>query len=208
MGFSLIPKEEKFFELFAAQAAYNVEAARLFKELAQKWDPESPIFDKLREVEHEADISTHEVIDRLNRSFITPFDREDIHQLASELDDIVDIIESVSARMKLYHIAKTTQDLFDLADILWQSTDNVRKAVAELKDIANPRRLLDYCIEINRLENAGDHALGQALGRLFAGTPDPLDVIKWKEIYEVVEMAIDKCEDVANTIESIHVKQS
>jgi len=208
MAFSLIPKEEKFFDLFSAQAEHNVEAARVFKELAQKWDPESPAFDRLRDIEHEADISTHEIIDRLNRTFITPFDREDIHQLASELDDIVDLVQSLSARMKLFNIAATTPDLVELADILWQSTENVRKAVHELKDFSNPRRLLDYCIEINRLENAGDHALGQALGRLFTGKPDPLDVIKWKEVYESIEAAIDKCEDVANTIESIMVKQS
>ncbi|MBI4422571.1 MAG: DUF47 domain-containing protein [Elusimicrobia bacterium] len=208
MGISLLPKEEKFFELFETQAVHNVEAARLFKELAQKWDPDSPSIEKLREIEHEADITTHEVIDRLNRTFITPFDREDIHALASELDDIVDLIQSTSVRMKLFHIAASSGDLAELADILWQSTENVRKAVHELKDLGNQRRLLDYCIEINRLENAGDLALGHALGRLFTGKPDPLEVIKWKEIYEATEAAIDKCEDVANIIESILVKHS
>ncbi|MBI4345437.1 MAG: DUF47 domain-containing protein [Elusimicrobia bacterium] len=208
MAISLIPKEEKFFDFFEAQAAHNVEATRLFKELCQKWSSDSPLIDKLRDIEHEADITTHEIIDKLNRTFITPFDREDIHALASELDDIVDLAQSVSIRMKLFKISEVPKDMVDLADILHQSAENVQKAIKELKHLSNPRRLLDYCIEINRLENAGDQALAHAVGRLFEGKPDPLHVIKWKEIYEAIEAAIDKCEDVANTIESILVKQS
>ena len=208
MAFNLIPKEEKFFEFFEAQAAHNVEATKTFKELCQKWSPDSPLIDKLRDIEHEADITTHEIIDKLNRTFITPFDREDIHELASELDDILDLAQSVSIRMKLFKITEVPQDMVELADILHQSTENMQKAIRELRHLANPRRLLDYCIEINRLENAGDQALAHALGRLFEGKPDPLHVIKWKEIFEAVEEAIDKCEDVANTIESILVKQS
>src|SRR3989338_7915881 len=115
MAISLIPKEEKFFELFEAQASHNVEAARLFKGLVQKWDAESPVIDQLRDIEHEADITTHEVIDKLNRSFITPFDREDIHALASELDDVVDLIQSLSSRMRLFRLEKTNEDLVQLA---------------------------------------------------------------------------------------------
>ena len=207
MAFNLIPKEEKFFELFEAQAAHNVEAARVFKDLAQKYVLESPAFDRLRDIEHEADITTHEIIDKLNRTFVTPFDREDIHALASEFDDVVDLIQSIASRMQLYRVATVTDDLGQLADILWQATENVRKAVVELRNPERTRRLLDHCIEVNRLENAGDHVLGVALGKLFDGSPDPLTVIKWKEIYEVTETAIDKCEDVANIIEGIIVKQ-
>ncbi|MBI4345440.1 MAG: DUF47 domain-containing protein [Elusimicrobia bacterium] len=207
MAISLIPKEEKFFELFEAQARHNVAAAQAFKDLARNWSVESPDFDKLRDIEHEADITTHEIIDKLNRSFITPFDREDIHELASEMDDVVDLIQSVSSRMKLYHVDHSTEDLVALADILWQSTENVLKATIELKNQKSNRRLLDYCIEINRLENAGDQQLGIALSKLFSGKPDPLEVIKWKEIYESIETASVKCEDIANTIEGILVKQ-
>jgi len=207
MGFSFLPKEEKFFELFEAQAAYNCEAAKVFKELVSKWSLESPLFDKLRDLEHEADISTHEVIDRLNRTFITPFDREDIHALASELDDVVDLIQAISSRMKLFHVEKINDDLVVLADVLAQATENVRKAVKEMQNPEGQRRLLDYCIEINRLENAGDNAHDQAISKLFHGKPDPLEVIKWREIYEMTETAIDKCEDIANTIEGILVKQ-
>ena len=208
MAFSLIPKEEKFFELFEAQAAHNFEAAKVFLDLARKWSLESPAFHQLRDIEHEADITTHEIKDKLNRTFVTPFDREDIHALASEMDDVVDLIQSISSRMQLYRVDKTSEDLIQMADILWQSTENVRKAVAELRNPERIRRLLDYCIEINRLENAGDHALDVAIGKLFDGKPDPLEVMKWKEIYETTEAAIDKCEDIANTIESILVKQA
>jgi uncharacterized protein len=208
MRFNLIPKEEKFFELFDAQAAHNVAAAKVFKELAQKWDVKSDAFAKLQEIEHEADISTHEIYDKLNRTFITPFDREDIHELASELDDIVDLVQSVASRMQLYHVDHSSDDLVTLADILYNATENVRKAIAELKNPEKTRRVQDYCIEVNRLENAGDRALEQAMSKLFNGKPDPLEVIKWKEIYEGIETAIDKCEDVANTIDGILVKQA
>ena len=208
MAFSLIPKEQKFFELFELQATHNVEAARIFKELSERWSLDSDAFSRLEDIEHEADITTHEVYDRLNRTFVTPFDREDIHALASELDDVVDLIQSIASRMKLYRVERSTEALSQLLDTLYRSTENIRKAITELKNPDKARRVLDYCIEVNRLENAGDRALEIAISKLFQGTPDPLEVIKWKEIYEVTEAAIDKCEDVANIIESILVKQA
>ena len=207
MAFSLIPREEKFFDLFEAQAIHNVEAAKLFRELARNWSLQSPIFDKLQDIEHEADISTHEIMDRLNRTFVTPIDREDIHSLAGEMDDVVDLIQSLASRMQLYRVDHSTDELAQMADCLFQATETVKKAVASLKDPSNQRRILDYCIEINRLENSGDHIFEVALGKLFSGKPDPLEVMKWKEIYEVTEQAIDKCEDIANVVESILVKQ-
>jgi len=208
MAFNLLPKEEKFFKLFEAQAAYNTEAVKAFKELVKNWDPQSSAFERIREIEHEADITTHEIFDKLNRTFITPFDREDIHQLASEMDDIVDMVQSLCNRMHLYHIRNSTPDLVQLIDILDQATDAIRKAIGDLQDKDKTRRVLDYCIEINRLENTGDHARDMALSKLFEGQPDPIDVIKWKEIYELVEAAVDRCEDIANTIETILVKQA
>ena len=208
MAFNLIPKEEKFFELFEAQAAHNVAAAKVFREMAQKWTRETAPFDRLRDIEHEADMTCHEIYDKLNRTFVTPFDREDIRELASELDTVVDLIESVGQRMYLYQIDHSTDELVRLTDILWQCTETLRKAIAELQTPAKSRRVLDYCIEVNRLENAGDQALGVAIGKLFQGKPDPLEVMKWKEIYETIEQAIDKCEDVAHTLETILVKQA
>lgn len=208
MAFSIMPKDEKFFKLFEAQAAYNSKAVKVFKELVGDWGRKSAAFDQIRDIEHEADITTHEIFDKLNRTFITPFDREDIHQLASEMDDIVDIIQSLCNRMYLYKIQNSTPDLVTLVDILDQSVEAIRKAIQDLPDKDKTRRVLDYCIEINRLENTGDHARDMALSKLFEGKPDPIEVVKWKEIYELVEFAIDKCEDIANTIETILVKQA
>ena len=208
MPFQLVPKEEKFFDLFNNLASHNLEAAKIFLELSKNWSVESPIFSRLQDIEHEADITTHEIYDRLNRTFVTPLDREDIHELGSEMDDIVDLIQSIASRMQLYHVNHSTEDMKQLAETLFHSVENVKKAVGELQHAEKSRRVLDYCIEINRLENAGDRALEAALARLFQGKPDPLEVIKWKEIYETVEQSIDKCEDVAHTLETILVKQA
>ncbi|HVA65891.1 MAG TPA: DUF47 family protein [Elusimicrobiota bacterium] len=208
MAFQLVPKEEKFFDLFNNQASHNLEAAKIFLDLARNWSADSPAFARLQDIEHEADITTHEIYDRLNRTFVTPFDREDIHELGSEMDDIVDLIQSIASRMQLYRVDHSTEDMKNLAETLLHSVESVKKAVAELQHADKSRRILDYCIEINRLENAGDRALEAALARLFQGKPDPLEVIKWKEIYEGIEAAIDKCENVANVIESILVKQA
>ncbi len=209
MPFQLVPKEEKFFDLFNNLAGHNLDAAKIFAELAQNWSSDSGVFARLQDIEHEADITTHEIYDRLNRTFVTPFDREDIHELGSEMDDIVDLIQSIASRMQLYRVDHSTEDMKQLADTLLHSVENVKKAIGELHNAEkSSRRVLDYCIEINRLENAGDRALEAALGRLFQGKPDPLEVIKWKEIYEGIEAAIDKCENVANVLESILVKQA
>lgn len=207
MKFSLIPKEEKFYELFETQVGHSVEAAKHFKDIAQRWPVKEEDIKRLHDIEHEGDMTAHEIHDRLNRTFITPFDREDIHALASELDDVVDLVYHVTMRMQLYRVNHSTEDLVHLAEILLSAAENVRKAVIELGNPEKTRRVLDFCIEINRLENAGDRAMEQAIGKLFEGKPDPLEVLKWKEIYEGIENAIDKCEDVANTLESILVKQ-
>lgn len=208
MAFSLIPKEEKFFELFEAQAAHNMQAAQVFVDLLKAWSPDSPLIKKLQDIEHEADITTHEIYDKLNRTFVTPFDREDIRELAAELDDVVDLVQSIAIRLQLYRVSRITEEMNKLAEILLNAADNVRKAVAELQNPEKKRRVFDYCIEINSLENAGDRALEVAIGKLFQGDPDPLEIIKHKEIYEGIETAIDKCEDVAHTLETILVKHS
>ena len=207
MAFSLIPKEEKFFDLFETQANRILEAANLFKELISHWNLDSPLIAKIKDMEHEADITTHEIKDKLNRTFITPFDREDIYELASKMDDVIDLIEGTASRMHRYHINNSTLELVQLAEILYQSVETLKKAIYGLRDMRKSNRILEYCIEINSLENSGDHMQELAMEKLFANHHDPLDVIKWKEIYELTETAIDMCEDVANAIESIVVKQ-
>ncbi|MFA6091498.1 MAG: DUF47 family protein [Elusimicrobiota bacterium] len=207
MAFTLIPKEEKFFALFDAQAAHGVAAAKAFRELVLNWEPQSPLIEKLHEIEHEADLSTHEIKDKINRTFITPFDREDIHLLASELDDIVDIINATAVRMSLYRLSECRPQLCGLADILCQAAESIQKAIACLSDPAKSRRLMDCCIETNRLENEGDKLLAQAIEELFRAPTDPIEVIKWERIYEATEAAIDKCEHAAHTLEAVLVKQ-
>jgi uncharacterized protein len=206
LAFSLIPREEKFFDFFEQQAQWLKKAAALLKQLAAEWSPDHAALEQLREVEHECDITTHEIIDMLNRTFVTPIDREDIHQLAKEQDDVVDIIQAVSARMLLFRISASTKELLEMAEILEEAITNVTKAVSSIRDINRPRRILDLCIEINRLENRGDRTYERAIGELFNHSSDVLHVIKWKDIYDATEQAIDKCEDIANTIEGIVVK--
>jgi uncharacterized protein len=207
MGFSLIPREEKFFDLFDQMAKALQDGAALFTNLCMNWDPNSPAIQKLRDLEHECDITTHEIMDKLNRTFVTPIDREDIHELAKELDDVIDIIQAISERMLLFRIDRVREDLIELAKILEEAIANVTKAITSIRELNRPRRILDYCIEINRLENRADRTFEQAIAKLFNNDNEPIDIIKWKEIYDATESATDKCEDLANTIEGIVVKQ-
>ena len=208
MSFSLIPKDEKFFDILE-EASDNVEkGAEVFRELVADWSLTSPKIQQIRDIEHEGDRMTHEVIDRLNRTFITPIDREDIHSLATEVDDVIDIIQSTMDRMQLYRIDKSSPILVQMADVLVKATHAIGKAIKSLRDLKHSRRTLDFCIEINRLENEGDAILKIALGDLFATPKDVLEIIKWKEVYEAAEYATDKCEDIANIIEGIVVKNA
>lgn len=206
MRFFLIPRDEKFYDLLEQHALAILQGATLFKDLTENWQKSHPAIAMLRDLEHECDITTHEIMDKLNRTFITPIDREDIHVLAKALDDVIDIIQSISERMVLFGIERKSVDLVDLATILEEAASFVTKAVAGVRELKRSRRILDYCIEINRLENSGDRIAERAIGKLFHEERDPMEVIKWKEIYDSTEVAIDKCEDIANIIEGIVAK--
>lgn len=206
--FSIIPKEEKFFDLLEEASANTLKATQVFRELVQNWSQSSPLIQQIRDIEHEGDRMTHEVIDKLNRTFITPIDREDILALAGEIDDVADIIQATTDRMQLYRIERTDKHLIKMADVVVKSTEAIGKAVKSLRDLSHSRRTLDFCIEANRLENIGDTLLKEALGELFSDQKDVLDILKWKEIYEATEYATDKCEDIANVIEGIVVKNA
>ncbi|MBI4669897.1 MAG: DUF47 domain-containing protein [Elusimicrobia bacterium] len=208
MGFNLIPREEKFFDLLENTAQNVHQTAVVFKAVVSDWRLDHPYVRQIRDLEHDCDSLTHDIFDKLNRTFVTPLDREDIYKLAAELDDIVDLINSVASRLNLYKVSKTAPELIEQANILEQAVATVLKAVQSLRDMKNTRRILDYCIEVDRLENEGDKIMEIALSNLFSNNHDPLEVIKWKEIHEVAETGIDKCEDVTNTIESIIVKYS
>ncbi len=208
MRFSLLPREEKFFDLFERAAQNAIDAAAAFKELLKNYTDVENKVRKIEDLEHEGDIITHEIFDKLNRSFITPIDREDIHSLASEIDDVVDFLKATSDRMLLYKIEAPTADIINLSDTLLKAITETAKAIRGLRDLKHPRRMQEYCIEVNSLENEGDNILKNAVSKLFNDRMDPLDVIKWKEIYENTESAIDMCESVANTIGAILAKNA
>ena len=201
--FSLFPREEDFFVLFRKQAALVREGCNQLLEMVTAFDRLEERAKQLKEVEHRADVVTHEIFERLNRTFITPLEREDIHALASELDDVLDSVEAIGHRFVIFKILKTTPEATQLAKIIAQSSVQIENAVNNLKDFKN---LMAFTIEINRLENEADAISRQAVAELFSGTHEVMDVLRWKEIYGRLEGAADKCEDVANTIEAIVLK--
>ena len=203
----LLPKEEGFFKLFDEAASKAAKGAALLLELVENHERAEELRREIEEVEHDSDITTHEIADRLNRTFVTPFDHEDISALAERLDDILDNIEATADRMYLYEAGKPAPEMKELTSVLAEATRAVERAVGGLRDVKQARRILDYCIEIHRLENVGDEQSRLALAKLFRGS-DALHALKWKEIYDHVENAIDKCEDVAVIVEGIVVKHT
>lgn len=204
--FRLIPKEEKFFDMLA-EAATNLKLAALeFAEFVKTFGSSQDGAKKIGDFEKEGDILIHTLMDKLNRTFVTPIDREDIHALASNIDDVLDLIHETADIMNLYKLSQPTPAIIKQTEILKRAVEEVERAVISLKNSKESRRTLDYCIEINRLENDGDDLLRSTLAELFSNAGDPLEVIKLKEIYEHIESALDKCEDVAVTIEGIVVK--
>jgi predicted phosphate transport protein (TIGR00153 family) len=162
----------------------------------------------IKDLEHEADEITHQTIDKLNRTFITPIDREDIHELITKMDDIIDFIEAVSQRLWLYRLQKPTPEIKELVLVLQKAIKMVKQTIKNLRNMKNPQIILNSCIEVNTIENEGDQVLRNAMTSLFDNVPDPINVIKLKEIYEIIEMAIDRCEDVANIIEGVVLKNA
>lgn len=205
---NFLPKEFRFFDMFDKQAAYAVEAAVYFKELTSKGTIDEEALKKIRNIEHEADEVTHTIIEQLNKTFITPFDREDIHVLAKELDDVVDMIYTIINRLTIYRLTAVNKELAEFASVIEESVLGVECAVKGLRNMKNSKSIMEYCVEVNRLENVGDVMRDKALAKLFDTEKDPIFIIKWKEIYQDAETILDICEDLANTIESILVKQA
>lgn len=201
--FRLIPREEKFYDDFKMMADQLRHGARLLESMFAV-DP--PIADKaheIKEVEHQCDFLTHEIIQRLNKTFVTPIDREDIHELARTLDDVMDAIDNAASLIPLYRIDKVRGGARELTRIIIQQTDEIRAAVEALEQ---RKGVLERAIEINRLENEADRIHKGAIGKLFEEETNPIMVIKWKEIYDILEEATDACEDVANLLENVVVK--
>ena len=207
MVFRLIPKEQLFYDDFERAAGIILTAAGLLVDATEHFEKLNETAKQLERLEHDGDQVLHDIMARLNRTFITPIDREDIHQLASRLDDVLDLIEEVSERFILYKVQTITPQARQLAKVIQQQAQEIHKVMPKLRDMRH-ERIMEHCIEINRLENTGDQLLREAFAALFDGQPDPLIVIKWRELYELMELATDKCEDVANTIEGIVLKNA
>ena len=201
--FSFFPKDDDFFALFRRQAALVRQGCDDLHEMMERFDNLETRTKALKEVEHQGDLVTHELFERLNRTFITPLEREDIHDLASGLDDVLDAAEAIGSRLILFNIPKSTSQAVKLTEILAKSGHQIEQAVDNLKEFKN---LMGFTIEINRLENEADNISRDAVADLFSGNHELLDVMCWKEMYGRLEGAADKCEDVANTIESIVIK--
>ena len=204
----LLPRDERFFDLFTSVATFNVEAAQALLELLQApADKRSYLVETIKRLEHQADQVTHELVTRLDRSFITPLDREDIHMLASRLDDVLDRIDGVARRTRIFRSGVPPQGIVILADVILRATQQLLNAVKVLESGKTPV-VIKACIEVKKLEEEGDASYSEWLGRLFDDEKDPIALVKWKEIYDTLEKTLDQAEDVANVLESIAIKHS
>jgi len=201
----LIPRDGQFYGLFSDIAQRLSGSAALLHEIFQDPTRLEANVAKIKVLEHEADDLTHEVIDRIDRTFVTPFDREDIHALASELDDVIDLIDGTARRADIFRISTTRPAAIQLADVLVRATKCVEETVRSMKD---PRAVSKGGIGIKELEEEGDGIYHVAMGALFDEGGDPVEIIKWKELYDKIEDAIDQCEDVGNVLQSISLKNA
>lgn len=206
MAIRLLPRDERFFELFTKLASTTVEAARRLIELfTEQGEARWAAVELIKALEHEADETTHAIVTRLDRSFITPFDREDIHELASRLDDVIDRIDSVARRSRIFRIDEVPEGALLLSEVVHRAAVEVLRAVEALEK-GPPATVLAACRDIKRLEEEGDALYHEWLGRLFEPGADPLMVIKWKELYDTLEKTLDSAEDAANVLESVTIK--
>jgi hypothetical protein len=202
----MIPKEEKFFDLFYELAIKIEEGGELFLDMVEHYEYSEQKIAKLRVMEQEADVITHRTYEKMHKTFLTPIDREDIYALVNKMDSILDMIEASAARMSLYKVKVPAKEIIDQAKILNKAIKKVKYIVHAMKNMKNAKMILDACVEINTLENEGDIVMRMTMTRLFEQEKDPIELIKWKEIFERIEEAIDVCEDVANVVEGIVLK--
>ena len=204
--FGLIPKEEKFFQMFQEMGGIIVDGAKLLKEMLDNYSDPVSSQRAIKEIEHRGDMQTHAIIKKLNTSFITPFDREDIYSLAGALDDILDLIDASAQRFVMYNVEATTVEARELAFLILKGAETINRALVIMGGKLEP--IAEYCVEVNAFENEADRVCREAISRLFDEEKDPIQLIKWKEIYETLERATDKCEDAANILESVVVKNA
>lgn len=199
----LLPKETSFYDFFEEHAQLTVTGTAEFVSLVSSSANIDAKAKRIKEIEHETDVITHRCVEALHRSFITPIERDDIYRLITKMDDIMDYVEAGAERLALYEITEMTPEVRDMADTLCRAAKDVEEALRGLRDLKNPKKILAKCVDINRLENEADAILRRALARMFKTERDPIMIIKWKEVYEHLESATDRCEDVANIIEGV-----
>ncbi len=204
----LMPRSDEFFDDFDQQAATTVEGARLFKALLDDFTDVARKVQAIKDVEEKADAITHQAFERLHKQFITPFDRGQMRRLLSRIDDVLDLADAASERLLMYEITDSTPDSRALADVLVRSCETMQEAVRGLRLIKKPEVILAACREINALEHQADTLLRATLAKLFKSGGDPLTIMKWKEIYDLIETATDRCEDVADVIEGVVLEHS
>jgi predicted phosphate transport protein (TIGR00153 family) len=198
-----LPRETSFFDFFEQHAQLTIEGTKEFLSLVTTGANVAAKCRRISDIEHETDTITHRCVEALHKTFITPIDRDSIHRLITRMDDVMDFVEAAAERIELYELTVMTADVRDLADALHRSALQVEAAVRGLRELKNAQATLKLCIDINRLENEADAILRRAVARLFKEEKDPILVIKWKEVYENLESATDRCEDVANIIEGV-----
>ena len=199
----LLPKETSFFDYFEQHAELTVAGANEFASLVSSGSNIDAKARRIKEIEHETDVITHRCVEALHKTLITPMDSTQIHWLITRMDDVMDCIEAAAERMALYRLREMTPEVRDMADVLKRATQTVLEACKLLRNVKDPQTILQKCVDINRLENEADAILRCAVARLFDEEKDAVLIIKWKEIYENLESAADRCEDVANIIENV-----
>jgi predicted phosphate transport protein (TIGR00153 family) len=206
----LAPKERKFFPMFESASANLVDAAKVLNDLVNTpaGERRSELIRKIEDLEHKGDDITHDIFNYLSATFITPFDREDIHTLTSAMDDIIDFIHGSSKRIDLYKVDQLSGELKKLAELILRGVEELHIAVLQLKNLKNTAIINEACVKINSLENHADDIYNRAIADLFDNEKDPIMIIKLKEIYSALEIATDKCEDAANVIKTIVIKYS
>jgi len=200
---SLLPKEYSFFDFFEQHARTCVEGTQALLHMLRDVSAAAAYAKAIKDIEHAGDKITHHTLETLHKTFITPLDRDEIHQLISGMDDILDFVDATGQRLVMYDIQDVTPEAHELGAVLLEAVEQVQEAVRGLRGLKYPMEVLKICVEINRLENEGDAILRKSMARLFRESTDPIYIIKWKEIYEFLENALDSCEDVANLIEGI-----
>jgi hypothetical protein len=208
MGFSFLPKEYEFFNLFDELAAHCVSASKQFQEMMNKTEFDEDYVKRIKEIERTADKVVFGIVEKLDKTFITPIDREDIHSLSHELDSVIDLILKVSNHIKIYKITEVNPKFRAEVKLIDRSVEALAKAVNGLRDMKEPKKIQRYCNEVNVIEDEGDQLRNEVIAELFGEHKDAIYIMKWKDIFQFSEKVLDQCDDVAKIIESILVKQA